>query len=51
LHGAIVLSPYSAAGRAWLAPDKIVPIAEFNEIGAQIKITTSSTDGSTDFYG
>lgn len=49
-HGAIVLSPYSAAGRAWLAPNKIAPIAEFNVMDSQIKVTHSSDDGSVDYY-
>jgi hypothetical protein len=49
-HGAIVLSPYSAAGRAWLGPDEITRIAEFNVVGARMKIIRSSNDGSTDFY-
>lgn len=49
-HGAIVLGPHGAAGRAWLAPDEVVKIAEFNETGARLKITRSSEDGSTDFY-
>jgi len=49
-HGAIVLSPQSAAGLAWLGPTEIVPIAEFNFVGTQIKIVRSSGDGSTDFY-
>lgn len=49
-HGAIVLSPQSAAGRVWLAPEQIVPIAEFNVIDAKLQLTRSSEDGSTDFY-
>lgn len=49
-HGAIVLSPQSAAGRAWLSPDQIVPIDEFNVVGAKLQVVRSSEDGSTDFY-
>jgi hypothetical protein len=49
-HGAVVLSPYSAAGRAWLAPNKVVNIAEFDGIGDRLRIKRSSKDGSTDFY-
>lgn len=49
-HGAIVLSPTSAAGRAWVSPAKIVPIAEFNVVGARAKIIRASGDGSVDFY-
>ena len=49
-HGAIVLSPHSAAGRVWLGPEEIVHIDEFNVVGARMKITRSSNDGSTDFY-
>jgi len=49
-HGAIVLSPTSAAGRAWVSSDKIFPITEFNVVGAQMKIIRASRDGSVDFY-
>ncbi|MDE5442527.1 hypothetical protein GWG65_13925 [Bradyrhizobium sp. CSA207] len=49
-HGAIVLSPYSAAGRVWLRPDEIVNFSEFVEVDAQVSIRKSSQDGSTDFY-
>lgn len=50
-HGALVLSPHSVAGQIWLNPRKIVPIAEFNTVGAQLKVTRSARDGSTDFFG
>lgn len=49
-HGAVVLSPHSAAGRAWIAPSEVVNIAEFNETGERLRIKRSSKDGSTDFY-
>lgn len=49
-HGAIVLSPTSAAGRAWVSADKIFPIAEFNVVGARMQIIRASRDGSVDFY-
>jgi hypothetical protein len=49
-HGAIVLSPRSAAGRTWLAPDNVVPIDEFNIVGAKLEVVRASEDGSTDFY-
>jgi hypothetical protein len=49
-HGALVLSSHAAAGRVWLAPDKIEPIREFNIVGPQIKVSHSSKDGSVDFY-
>lgn len=49
-HGAIVLSPNSVAGRAWLSPSQIVPITEFNVVDSQIKVTRSSDDGSVDYY-
>jgi hypothetical protein len=35
-HGAIVLSHDRAAGRCWLARDKIIDIGEFHVIGARI---------------
>ena len=50
-HGALVLSPHSAAGRVWLGPKQPVQISEFNVIGSQVKITWSASDGSTDFNG
>lgn len=49
-HGALVLSPDTAAGRVWLAPDKIEQISEFALTGAQIRVSRSAEDGSTDFY-
>lgn len=49
-HGALVLSPYTAAGRAWLAPNRIERITEFNTMGAQVKVSRSANDGSVDFY-
>jgi hypothetical protein len=50
-HGALVLSPDSMAGRVWLTPRDILPINEFNSVGARVKVTTAAQDGSTDFYG
>lgn len=49
-HGALVLSPSSAAGRVWLSPTNIVPITEFNAVGTQVRAHYSAKDGSTDFY-
>jgi|SRR6185312_1940276 len=49
-HGAMVLSPHTAAGRVWLSQDLIEPIAEFNIVGSQLRISRSATDGSVDFY-
>lgn len=49
-HGALVLSPFTAAGRVWLAPDRIEPIAEFNTVGSRVKFSYSADDGSADFY-
>lgn len=49
-HGALVLSPYSAAGRIWLAPDRIERIGEFNSVGSRVTVSRSASDGSTDFY-
>jgi len=48
-HGALVLSPYSAAGRVWLGPSEIRRITEFNSIGAQVRVWPSAKDGSTGF--
>jgi hypothetical protein len=50
-HGAIVLSPYSAAGRLWLSPDEIVPIAEFDIVGSRMTLIRADTFGTTGFYG
>jgi len=49
-HGAIVLSPQSAAGRTWVSADQITPINEFNIVGQRMQIIRASEDGSTDFY-
>ena len=48
-HGALVLSPSSAAGRVWLNPRKIELITEFDTVGARVKRHRSRHDGSTDF--
>jgi hypothetical protein len=48
-HGAIVLSPNSAAGHVWVTPTKIHRIAEFNSVGAPLRMWASARDGSTDF--
>lgn len=37
-HGAIVLDQHRAAGRVWLAPDRIEMIEEFNTVGKQLVI-------------
>jgi hypothetical protein len=37
-HGAIVLSHDRGAGRVWLEPDRIEPIAEFNVMGPRILV-------------
>jgi hypothetical protein len=50
-HGAIVLSPRSAAGLAWTTRDKVLPIGEFNFIGPQVQIIHAAEDGSTDYQG
>ena len=50
-HGALVLSPHSMAGRVWLNPHEVVPINEFNIVGAQMQITRAARHGSTDYYG
>jgi hypothetical protein len=49
-HGAIVLNPLAAAGRAWVSGNKIEHIAEFNTIGARVDVSRSTNDGSVDFY-
>jgi hypothetical protein len=50
-HGAIVLSPRSAAGLAWTAPGAAQPIREFNFVGSQMKLIRAAGDGSTDYDG
>lgn len=50
-HGAIVLSPRSAAGLVWTTRDNIAPIEEFNFIGPQVQIIRAAADGSTDYQG
>lgn len=50
-HGALVLSPRSAAGRVWLAPKRIEPITEFNILGSKLQIVRAASDGSTSYYG
>lgn len=50
-HGALVLSPHSAAGLAWTAPNTLQPIAEFNFVGAQVQVIRAARDGSTDYSG
>lgn len=50
-HGAIVLSPLSAAGLAWTAPNLVQPMGEFNFIGSQIKVIRAAHDGSTSYRG
>ena len=37
-HGALVLSHNRAAGRVWLSPDRIEPIAEFNVMGPRVLV-------------
>ncbi len=49
-HGALVLSPQTAAGRAWLAVSRIERIAEFNTMGSRVQVSRSADDGSVDFY-
>jgi len=48
-HGALVLGPESAAGRVWLAPDKIQRISEFNFIGERIEVFHSDATGAVDY--
>lgn len=50
-HGALVLSPSSAAGLVWTSGEAMTPIAEFNTIGAQLKITRAAPNGSTAYRG
>lgn len=49
-HGAIVLSPKTAAGRVWLSPEQVVKIDEFSTIGPRLVIDRAARDGSTEFY-
>lgn len=50
-HGAIVLSPRSAAGLVWTAPSVVQPIGEFNFVGSQMVVIGALRDGSTDYVG
>jgi hypothetical protein len=47
-HGAIVLSQDRAMGRAWLDPDTVIDISEFNVIGSRMTIDTGRP-GYVDF--
>ena len=48
-HGAIVLSHDLAIGRAWLNPDTVVGISEFNTMGPHVMIDDVRSSGRTDF--
>lgn len=50
-HGAIVLSPRSAAGLVWTTPISVTPIGEFNFVGPQIQVIRAAPDGSTSYGG
>jgi hypothetical protein len=50
-HGALVLSPRSAAGLAWTAPNSTTPIGEFNFVGPKIQVIRAAPDGSTSYGG
>ncbi len=50
-HGAIVLSPRSAAGRFWVAGNDVKPIAEFNTVGRTMSIVCASDHGDTAYDG
>lgn len=50
-HGALVLSPRSEAGLVWTTSNDVRPIAEFNTVGAQLKVIVAAQDGSTDYEG
>lgn len=43
-HGAIVLDAKRAAGRIWLAPDRIAVIDEFNTVGRSVVIDRTGND-------
>ena len=46
-HGAIVLGPHrSAAGRVWLSPTTVKPIAEFGYVGRPMTTRYTSADGT-----
>jgi hypothetical protein len=49
-HGAIVLNAETAAGRVWLAADRVVRIDEFDSVGPRMIINRAADDGSTGFY-
>lgn len=43
-HGALVLDATRAAGRVWLAPDRIAVIDEFNIVGGRLVIDRPAND-------
>jgi len=47
-HAAVVLGPSAAAGRAWLAPDKIERISEINFIGTRVEVFHSDVTGAVE---
>lgn len=49
-HGALVLNAKTAAGRVWLAADRVVKIDEFDSVGPRTIINHAADDGSTGFY-
>ncbi len=48
-HAAVVLGPAAAAGRVWLAPDKIERVTEFNLIGPRVEVFHSDATGAVDY--
>lgn len=50
-HGAIVLSPKSAAGRVWIDGNGGRPIAEFNIVGRTLEVILAGPVGDTAYDG
>jgi hypothetical protein len=48
-HAAVVLGPHAAAGRVWLAPDRIERITEFNFIGPRVEVFHSDMTGAVEY--
>jgi len=48
-HAAVVLGPSTAAGRAWLAPDNIERVTEFNFVGPRVEVFHSDASGAVDY--
>jgi hypothetical protein len=48
-HAAVVLGPDAAAGRVWIAPDKIELINEFNIVGPRVDVFHCDPAGAVNY--